>query len=45
VTFPLSLLVAPADYNGMVIGIIILAVLAFGAWWVFIKKKPGRDHE
>jgi len=45
VTFPLSLPVAPADYSGMVIGIIILAVLAFGAWWVFIKKKPGRDHE
>jgi hypothetical protein len=45
VTFPLSLSVAPADYSGLVIGIVILALIAGVAWWVFLRKKPGRDHE
>ncbi len=44
-TFPLSLSVAPVDYSGMVIGILILALLVFGAWWIFIRKSPDKNHE
>jgi len=45
VTQSLSLPVAPADYSGIVIGVIILALLAFGAWWLFIRKSPDKNHE
>ena len=45
VTRPLSLSVAPADYSGIVISIVILLILAAGVWWVFIRKKPVRNHE
>jgi hypothetical protein len=45
VTRPLSLSVAPADYSGIIIAIIILVLLAAGAWWVFIRQKPVRNHE
>jgi hypothetical protein len=45
VTQPLTLPVAPADYSGLVIGVIILALLAFGAWWLFIRKSPDKNHE
>lgn len=44
VTRPLTISVAPADYSGYVIGIIILAVLVGGAWYLFFKKKPGRNN-
>lgn len=44
-TQSLSLPVAPADYSGLVIGVVILAVLAFGAWWLFIRKSPDKNHE
>lgn len=44
-TFPLSLSVAPADYSGMIIGILVIALLAFGAWWIFIRKTPVKNHE
>lgn len=42
---PLSLSVAPADYSGIIIGLVLLALLAAGAWWVFIRQKPVRNHE
>lgn len=42
---PLSLSVAPADYSGIIISLGILVILAAGAWWVFIRKKPVRNHE
>ena len=45
VTRPLSLSVAPADYTGIIIAIIVLVLLAAGAWWVFIRQKPVRNHE
>ena len=45
VTRPLSLPVAPADYSGIIIAVIVLALLAAGAWWVFIRQKPVRNHE
>lgn len=45
VTRPLSLSVAPADYSGIIIALIVLALLAAGAWWVFIRKKPVKNHE
>jgi hypothetical protein len=44
VTYPLSLSVAPANYSGIVIAIVILALLAGGTWWVLFRKKPGRTH-
>jgi hypothetical protein len=44
VTRPLAISVTPADYSGLVIGIIILAVLAGGAWYLFFRKKPGRNN-
>ncbi|WAC04886.1 MAG: S-layer protein [Methanoregula sp.] len=44
-THPLSLPVAPSDYTGLVIGLVILALLAGGAWLLFFRKKPGRSHE
>ncbi len=43
VTRPLAISVTPADYIGLVIGITIIAVLAIGAWYLFFKKKPGRN--
>jgi len=45
VTYPLSLSVAPADYSGIIMVIIVLMLLAVGAWWVFIRQKPGKNHE
>ena len=45
VTQPLSLPVAPADYSGIIIAVIILVLLAAGVWWVFIRQKPVRNHE
>ena len=45
VTYPLSLSVAPADYSGIIITVAVLMLLAAGAWWVFIRKKPVRNHE
>jgi hypothetical protein len=45
VTYPLSLSVAPADYSGIIIALGILIILAAGAWWVFIRQKPVRNHE
>ncbi|OPX64153.1 MULTISPECIES: COG1361 S-layer family protein [unclassified Methanoregula] len=45
VTHPLSLSVVPADYSGIVVAVVILLLLAAGAWWVFIRKKPVRNHE
>jgi hypothetical protein len=45
VTHPLSLSVAPADYNGIIIAILLLALLGGGAWWVFVRKRSGRNHE
>ncbi len=45
VTYPLSLSVAPADYSGIIMVIIVLVLLAVGAWWVFIRQKPGKNHE
>ena len=45
VTYPLSLSVAPADYSGIIIAIIVLVLLAAGAWWVFIRKTPVKNHE
>lgn len=45
VTYPLSLSVAPADYSGIIIAVIILVLLACGAWWVFIRKTPVKNHE
>jgi len=45
VTRPLSLSVAPADYSGIIIAVIVLVLLAAGAWWVFIRQKPVRNHE
>jgi len=44
ITRPLTISVTPADYSGVVIGIIILAVLAGGAWYLFFRKKPGRNN-
>ena len=44
-TVPLSLSVAPADYSGLMIGLFILALLAGGAWWLFVKKKTGRNND
>jgi hypothetical protein len=44
VTRPLAISVTPADYSGLVIGITIIAVLAIGAWYLFFKKKPGRNN-
>jgi hypothetical protein len=40
----LEISVTPADYSGLVIGIIIIAALAIGAWYLFFKKKPGRNN-
>ncbi|MDD1681577.1 MAG: S-layer protein [Methanoregula sp.] len=45
VTQALSLPVAPADYSAIVIAGIVLVLLAAGAWWVFIRKTPVRNHE
>ncbi|NTW92303.1 MAG: S-layer protein [Methanoregulaceae archaeon] len=45
VTQPLSLSVAPADYSGIIIAVIVLVLLAAGAWWVFIRKTPVKNHE
>ena len=45
VTQPLSLPLAPADYSGIVIGVVILILLAAAGWWVFIRKTPGKNHE
>ena len=45
VTYPLSLSVAPADYSGIIITVAVLMLLAAGAWWVFIRKTPVRNHE
>lgn len=45
VTHPLSLSVAPADYSGIIIAVIALVLLAGGAWWVFIRKTPVKNHE
>lgn len=45
IAFPLSLAVAPADYSGAIIGVVVLLIIAAGAWWLFVRKKPGRDHE
>ena len=45
VTQALSLPVAPADYSAIVIAGIVLVLLAAGAWWVFIRQKPVRNHE
>jgi hypothetical protein len=45
VTRPLSLSIAPADYSGIIMVIIVLVLLAAGAWWVFIRQKPVRNHE
>jgi hypothetical protein len=45
VTQALSLPVAPADYSGIIIAIIVLVLLAAGAWWIFIRQKPVRNHE
>jgi hypothetical protein len=42
---PLSLSVAPADYSGVIIAVVVIALLAVGAWWLFIRKKPVRIHE
>ena len=45
VTRPLSLSVAPADYTGVIIALVVLVLLAAGAWWVFIRKTPVKNHE
>ena len=45
VTQPLSLSVAPADYSGVIIAVVVLILLAVGGWWLFIRKKPVRNHE
>lgn len=45
VTRPLTLSVAPADYSGIIIAILILLLLAAGSWWVFVRQKPGKNHE
>lgn len=45
VTYPLSLPVAPADFSGIIIAILVLLLLAAGAWWVFIRKTPVKNHE
>ncbi len=45
VTQPLSLPLAPADYTGIIIGVVILILLAAAGWWVFIRKTPGKNHE
>lgn len=45
VTQPLSLPLAPADYTGIIIGVVILVLLAAAGWWVFIRKTPGKNHE
>jgi hypothetical protein len=45
VTHPLSLSVDPRDYSGIIIAIIVLVLLAAGAWWVFIRKTPVKNHE
>lgn len=45
VMYPLSLSVAPADYSGIIIAFIVLVLLAVGAWWVFIRKTPVKNHE
>jgi hypothetical protein len=45
VTHPLSLSVAPADYTGVIIALVVLVLLAAGAWWVFIRKTPVKNHE
>jgi len=42
---PLSVSVAPADYSGIIIAGIVLVLLAAGAWWVFIRKTPVKNHE
>lgn len=42
---PLSLSVAPADYSGVIIAVVVLILLAVGGWWLFIRKKPVRNHE
>ena len=44
VTRPLTISVAPADYSGYIMGIIILAVVAGGVWYLFFRKKPGRNN-
>lgn len=44
ITRPLAINVAPADYSGLIIGIIMVALLAGGAWYLFLKKKPGRNN-
>lgn len=44
VTRPLTISVAPADYSGYIIGVIILAVVAGGVWYLFFRKKPGRNN-
>lgn len=45
VTQPLSLSVAPADYSGIIIAVLVLVLLAAMAWWVFIRKTPVKNHE
>jgi hypothetical protein len=45
VTQALSLPVAPTDYSGIIIAVIVLVLLAAGAWWVFIRKTPVKNHE
>ena len=45
VTRQLSLPIAPADYSGILIGAVVLVILAAGIWWIFIRKKPVRNHE
>ena len=44
VTRPLAITVAPADYSALIISIIIIAILAGGTWYLFIRKKPGRNN-
>jgi len=45
VEYPLSLSVAPADYSGVIIAVVVLVLAAAGVWWVFIRKKPVKNHE
>ncbi|MEN6396836.1 MAG: S-layer protein [Methanoregula sp.] len=43
ISVPLTLPVISADFTAIIAGILILCVLAFGAWWILSKKKPGRN--